>query len=394
MHDLICFSHLRWGFVWQRPQHLMTRFAREGRVFFVEEPVPIDGGAHLDVVPDARGVTVLVPRIPADTADKNAVVERLLRVFFRAERVTDPVLWYYTPMALEFSRGIDASVVVYDCMDELTGFAGAPPALRKLEPELMRRADVMFTGGVSLFEAKRGLHPNVHAFPSAVDVEHFRRARHLHHEPTDQAGIPHPRIGFYGVIDERLDVDLLTGMAERRPQWQFVMLGPVVKIDAKVLPRHLNIHYLGAKSYGALPDYVGGWNVAMLPFARNDATRFISPTKTPEYLAAGLPVVSTSIADVVRPYQGLGLARIADTPEAFGLAIHHAMTEPRAGRLEAADRYLAKVSWDETWQQMRDHVDAARRPRVVAKRHRPATTSAGAFGARHLPLHPRWANPS
>ena len=393
MFDLICFSHLRWGFVWQRPQHVMTRFARERRVFFVEEPVPITGEARLEARQDPRGVTVLVPRVP-DVAPAEAarLQSDLLQRYVATEKIASPVLWYYTPMAQEVSRDLDAGVVVYDCMDELSGFDGAPPELRAREHELLERADVVFTGGVSLYEAKRHLHHNVHAMPSSVDAGHFARARHVTRAPSDQAPIPRPRIGFYGVIDERLDVPLLAGAAEARPDWQFVMVGPVVKIDAARLPRHPNVHYLGAKTYTELPDYVGGWDVAMLPFARNDATRFISPTKTPEYLAAGRPVVSTSIADVVRPYERLGLVRIADTPGEFAAAVEASLHEDATARLEAADRFLSRTSWDATWSAMRELVHDAMRPRVAPKRHRPTPRQTATPASGHLPLLPRWAN--
>jgi glycosyltransferase involved in cell wall biosynthesis len=356
--DLICFSHLRWHFVYQRPQHLLSRCARERRVLFFEEPVyDAPGGARLDITRDDCGVTIAVPHLAPDDGPNDSpravLAQRaLLDRAIASEGLAPGVLWYYTPMALAFSAHLTAPVVVYDCMDELTGFTGAPAGLRRAEQALMRRATVMFTGGQSLYEAKRDLHPNVHAFPSSVDVAHFARARSGAADPQDQAGIPHPRLGFYGVIDERFDVDLIRGAAERRPDWQFVMIGPIVKIDPATLPRAANVHYLGPKPYDALPEYLSGWDVALLPFARNAATRFISPTKTPEYLAAGCPVVSTSIRDVVRPYGELGLARIADDPDAFVAAVDAALEEDRDARCRVADALLGRMSWDLTWQAM------------------------------------------
>jgi UDP-galactopyranose mutase len=262
------------------------------------------------------------------------------------------VLWYYTPMALLFTNHLRPRAVVYDCMDELSAFKNAPPTLRALETELMERAAVVFTGGRSLYEAKRHQHGNMHAFPSSVDVEHFRAARQVTREPADQQGIPGPRLGFFGVIDERMDLSLIAGVADERPQWQLVMLGPVVKIETALLPARPNIHYLGGKSYGELPQYIAGWDVALLPFARNEATRFISPTKTPEYMAAGKPIVSTSIADVVRPYGERGLVRIADDVGAFVTGCEAAMREDSAARVRIFDRYLKRLSWDTTWSRM------------------------------------------
>ena len=357
---LVCLSHLRWDFVFQRPQHLLVRWARERPVFFFEEPVIKEGPPHLDVSDRDSGVTVAVPHLPPHL-DREACIaaQKLLLddLLSRAEGV-DRVLWYYTPMALSFSRHVKASAVVYDCMDELSGFLGAPRELKELEAELCARADVMFTGGHSLYEAKRRSHPNVHPFPSSVDVPHFAKARSLRNDPADQAHIPQPRLGFFGVIDERMDIELVRKVAEGRPDWHIVLLGPVVKIDPASLPRLPNIHYLGQKRYDDLPAYLAGWDIAILPFARNSATRYISPTKTPEYMAGGKPVISTSIRDVVRPYGEQGLVRIADTPVDFIAAAEAIMAEDRAARQAAADAFLMELSWDKTWARMKQHVDA------------------------------------
>jgi len=278
-----------------------------------------------------------------------------------AEEIVDPVAWVYTPMAEPLLDAVEPALVVYDCMDELSAFAFAPKALREREAELLRRADVVFTGGHSLYEAKRDLHPNIHPLPSSVDVAHFGKARAPMPEPEDQAFIPRPRLGFFGVIDERMDLDLIAAVADARPAWQIVMIGPTAKIDPARLPRRANIHWLGMKKYEELPAYLAGWDVALLPFARNASTRFISPTKTPEYLAAGKPVVSTSIRDVVRPYGELGLARIADTPEGFVAAIEGYLAEgeeERGAREVRAEEVLSRMSWDRTYDRVEDLVSA------------------------------------
>ena len=359
--DIVCLSHLRWDFVFQRPQHLLSRAARDGRVFYVEEPIFEDGPPRLQISGRDSGIQVVVPVLPhGSTADEQAEDQRRLIAAMAGEQaLTDAVLWYYTPMALPFTDNLTAQAVVYDCMDELSAFAGAPQRLRDLEQELFSRADVVFTGGQSLYEAKRTRHANVHAFPSSVDVAHFATARTWTSEPSDQREIGRPRIGFFGVIDERMDYDLLRGVAAARPSWQLVLIGPTAKIDPATLPRAANIHYLGPKSYAELPHYISCWDVAMLPFARNDATRFISPTKTPEYLAAGRPVVSTSIRDVVRPYGQQGLARIADTPEDFVAAVEAVLEENANERILAADAFLTHTSWDGTWTRMRQAIDRA-----------------------------------
>jgi UDP-galactopyranose mutase len=358
---LICLSHLRWNFVFQRPQHLMTRCARSRAVYFVEEPVREGHGSPCLRIDRASPVTVVVPCIPADMSveDAFAAQRSLIDLLIEQEQLASYVLWYYTPLALGFTDHLQPLAVVYDCMDELSGFKGASPALKAYEAELMRHASLVLTGGQSLFEAKRHLHSNIHPFPSSVDVDHFAQARRRREDPADQAPIGGPRLGFFGVIDERMDLELLDGVASARPDWQILMLGPVVKIDPAILPRRANIHYLGSKSYDDLPHYIAGWDVALMPFARNAATRFISPTKTPEYMAAGLPVVSTSIRDVVRPYGQLGLVRIADDTGAFVQACAAAMAEDPVDRRTRADAFLRQTSWDGTWTRISNLVDDA-----------------------------------
>jgi UDP-galactopyranose mutase len=272
-------------------------------------------------------------------------------------------LWYYTPSALRFSDHLAPEAIVYDCMDELSAFKNADPELPALERALFHRADLVLTGGHSLYEAKKHSHHNIHPLPSSVDVEHFASARRMKDEPDDQKHIAHPRLGFFGVLDERLDIPLLEGLADARPDWQLVMLGPVVKIDPADLPRRSNIHYLGPKGYMDLPRYIAGWDVALVLFARNDATRFISPTKTPEYLAAGKPVVSTSIRDIVNPYGELGLVRIADAVPDFVSACDQALAEDPAARRARADAYLRNTSWDQTWSKTAMLLKAVSAPR-------------------------------
>jgi UDP-galactopyranose mutase len=350
-YDLVCFSHLRWNFVFQRPQHLMTRFARQRRVFFVEEPVHGGDKAYCDVSKHANGPYIVSPHVPYHS-DVDSMMPRLIDGLRRKEQIIDCVVWFYTPMMLDWKDGLRPRAIVYDCMDELSLFKNAPAELIERENALFDLADLVFTGGRSLYEAKRERHPAVYAFPSSIDKEHFERALNTDKEPADQRSIPRPRIGFCGVIDERTDVALLSRIAELRQDWQFVMLGPVVKIDEAELPRGENIHYLGRKQYDELPDYIGGWDVAMMPFAMNDSTRFISPTKTPEYLAAGRPVVSTPVRDVVRPYGEKGLVHIASTAEEFVAAIEKAMAEDRTARRQKAREFLSTISWDKTQDEM------------------------------------------
>ena len=369
--DLVCLSHLRWDFVYQRPQHLLSRCAQERRVIFFEEP-HFGDGLRLDVRRSEEGVLVAVPHLPESVRGRReheeGLLQALLSRLFAEQNVRDHVLWYYTPMPVAWTRYLRPLGVVYDCMDELSAFKFAPRELHEREEELFQRADLVFTGGQSLYEAKRGKHPHVYAFPSGIDREHFGRARQATVEPEDQAGIPHPRLGFFGVVDERFDLELLDSLSRERPDWHFVIIGPVVKLDPAELPRGANVHYLGGKSYKELPDYLAGWDVATLLFARNEHTRYISPTKTPEYLAAGKPVVSTSIKDVVRPYGEMGLVRIADDAPSFVAAAAELM---RAGAdpdwLAQVDTLLVQNTWDRTWARMSELIEGVAARRLAAR---------------------------
>lgn len=367
---LICFSHLRWDFVWQRPQHLMSRFAESHRLFIWEEAIPTDH--HLPYLEfhafEGTSVQSIRPRLPAQWSvqQKDRALAGLLDQMMALAGIRRPVLWFYTPMMWPIARHVDAAAVVYDCMDELSAFRFAPPGLAANEAALMKAADVVFTGGQSIFEAKAGRHGNIHVFPSAVDTSHFANARAALAEPADQAALPGPRLGFYGVIDERLDLGLIAALAKARPQWSIVMIGPLAKIGPEDLPRAPNIHWLGQRGYDQLPAYLSGWDVALMPFAMNEATRFISPTKTPEYLAGGVQVVSTPVPDVVRQYGDLGAVRIAPDAARFIQACEQILAGQGLAWREAADRMLADQSWDNTFRQMQSHLDCVMRRRLLS----------------------------
>ena len=336
----------------------MSRFARDRRVIYWEEPEAArpDFEPALGVrVCAESGVTVVTPSLPEGLSgeEREATLKALLDDFLAGQDAPF-VRWYYTPMMLPFSRHVESACTVYDCMDELANFRFAPPELLGLESELLAAADVVFTGGYSLYEAKRDRHPNVHAFPSSVDRAHFARARAITAQPKDQAILPTPRLGFYGVVDERMDLALLAALADAHPEWSVVVVGPVVKINPADLPQRTNIHYLGGKTYDELPAYLGGWDVCLMPFAINDSTRFISPTKTPEYLAGGRPVVSTAITDVIRHYGEVQGVFIAHDTNGFIRGCEDALTlmHGDGGWLKDVDAKLAHLSWDTTYARM------------------------------------------
>ena len=363
---LIALSHLRWDFVCQRPQHLLSRASRAFEVYFIEEPL-IEGTepGYRELI-RAGGVRVIQPLLPPGTDPADAVLHQgdIAEMIAVRSGGRQLLLWYYTPMALAFGHRIAADAIVFDKMDELAAFAFAPPALRAFESALMDAADLVFTGGASLYAAARDRSPNVHCFPSSIDAAHFGRARSLAGaDPADQAVILGPRIGFFGVIDERLDLGLIAAVAVQRPDWQLVMIGPTAKIDPASLPQAPNIHWLGPKAYAELPDYMAHWDLGWMPFALNESTRFISPTKTPEFLAAGLPLISTPIHDVVEPYGRRGLVAIASNAAAViewgeRLLAESGDSEIRRQRLTLVDSHLAGNSWDATWASMAALIDA------------------------------------
>lgn len=361
--NLLCFSHLRWDFVFQRPQHLLTRFAKETNVFFLEEPI-FDAETEEYLSADQRSgrLTILRPRLKAgsDPAQVRLSINALLAKFLSTESLEDWVFWYYTPMALQFSGQFKPALVVFDCMDELSAFDFAPTELVDMEKKLMQTAHVVFTGGHSLYEAKKHQHNDIYAFPSSIDKEHFANARLAIQEPEDQERIQGVKLGFFGVIDERFQIDLIEYIATHRPDWQLMLLGPVVKIPAETLPQKGNIHYLGQKSYELLPAYLSGWDVALIPFKMNESTRFISPTKTPEYLAAGVRVVSTPIRDVVKPYGIERLVSIAEDPEEFVAAIEYELAAKDSKEwLNKVDLFLKDKSWDHTFAAMKKQMLSA-----------------------------------
>jgi len=303
----------------------------------------------------APNVFVVQPHLPAHLSADQVIdfQRRLLDEFLDKMNVRADVRWYFTPAALEFSSHLCAKLVVYDCMDELSAFAGATARMAEMERALLGAADIVFTGGQSLYEAKHVLHHDVHAMASGVDLEHFRAARNISNEFSYQAGIPYPRIGYCGVLDERLDLPLIARVARAHPKWQFVFAGPVAKIDPSSLPSGDNLHYLGALGYEQLPHLMSGWDVGWMPFALNAATRYISPTKTPEYLAAGLPVVSSAVEDVVRAWGEPGFVRIARSPDDFGTCIALSLQEETSMVAQTKlDRVLAMQSWDALWYRM------------------------------------------
>jgi glycosyltransferase involved in cell wall biosynthesis len=350
---VIVHCHLRWEGVWQRPQQILSRIARGRPVVFVEEPVFLPDGErpHLRVY-EEQGVTVAQPHVPPQaedlprvSAENRKIVRELVAPLLADSRWSGGVRWHYAPMAVYMRDLGNCHTVVYDCMDELSAFKGAPPELVDRERELMAEAHVMFTGGLSMWLNKREHHPNCHRFDSGVDVEHFQRAVAPETPvPADARDLPGPVIGYYGVIDERMDYEAVRALSRAFPGGTVLLVGPVTKVDPAELPQAENIRYTGQRSYAELPGYLKAFDVALVPFADNPATRFLSPTKTLEYFAGLKPVVSSPVKDVVENYADI--VRLARSPEEYVAAVREALAADNAERARRGLEKAREKTWD------------------------------------------------
>ncbi len=364
MENLICFSHLRWDFVWQRPQHLLTRLSRTFKIYFVEEPLALEEiqEPELEVLPtpansNIANSNIIVIRLLlpdeksgwiAQNSDKvQAVYNEMLQRFLKEQDITRPLIWFYTPMALDFLEIIPAyKLLIYDVMDQLAAFFGAPAGLAEREEKLLGIADIVLTGGISLYRSKAPFNKNTYLFPSGVEIEHYATAANSSNFklPADLEGLKRPIIGYFGVIDERIDQPLLAFIAQSRPKWTILMIGPYAKIDPATLPQADNLHYIGMRNYKELPSYLAFFDVAMIPFALNEATEYLSPTKTLEYLAAGKPVVSTPIKDVIELYGEV--VRVAATHADFVRQIEAALSSDPGMNTNRVKEILNQATWD------------------------------------------------
>lgn len=341
-YDMIVFCHLRWDFVYQRPQHILSRLSKEYRILVVEEPVHFESmkKSTFEIREINSQIHVCQPHV-SDMEEIGPYLKKHLK------NTVFSVGWFYSAAFVSVLDTLECETVVYDCMDELTLFKGASQKLVDQENLLLSAADVVYTGGKSLYESKKLKHHNVFCFPSSVDITHFSGAKDkVSTMPDDLKGISTPIVGYYGVIDERIDLRLLKNAAAKSPNYSFVMIGPICKIEESDLPRAKNIHYLGMKSYEDLPNYLQYFDVAMMPFALNDSTKFISPTKTLEYMAAGKPIISTRIKDVERDYSDCVM--LVDSSDEFTLALKF----PMQNFEEKYKFILEKTSWNATVEKM------------------------------------------
>ena len=370
--DLVVLSHLRWPWVWQRPHHLVQRLAADrhadgGRTFFVEEPLTAATQAPRLGTEERDGVTRVWLELPAGgreteylpfSAGADAYGPLLRDLLLRQGRPEHPDVWLYTPLALDTASALEPGRLVYDVMDDLASFQGAPEGLRLLQRRALSEASVVFTGGRSLHRgvlAQR--RSGVHLFPSGVETRHYERSRALRRPRA------RPVAGYVGVIDERLDLELLAVLAAALPDWTVRVVGPVAKIDPAALPQAPNLEYPGLVAYEQLPEVMAGFDVALMPFALNEATRSISPTKTLEYLAAGLPVVSTRVPDVVADYDDV--VHLAGDGAQFAAACRHVLQQSGAERDSRLRPLQARQEWDAIAAAMAALLDSHRDARVL-----------------------------
>jgi glycosyltransferase involved in cell wall biosynthesis len=364
---IIVHSHLGWDWVWQRPQQFHSRLSRRHQILFVEGPVPCPGlpsaRVTLREVPDYPNVIVLQTSMPANRWNDGAWVDkerrRLVESVLTGPLGADfqnPVHWFYDPMAVTaFAGHLNESAIVYDCMDQLTQFRGAPADLLRRERELLAIADVVFAGGPKMWREKKQYNSNCYSFGCGVDSKHFERANDPDTVvPDDVAALPGPIYGYFGVIDERIDYDLLGLLADSNPAASVVMLGPWTKVDPAMFPRRSNLHWLGARDYGDLPAYAKAFDVCLMPFALNEATEFINPTKALEYMATGRPVVSTAIEDVVLQFSGV--VKVARTHQEFVTKCQESVERPDPGTVRRGLKVAAAKSWDSIVRRLETHV--------------------------------------
>jgi glycosyltransferase involved in cell wall biosynthesis len=369
-YPIIVHCHLCWDWVWQRPQQFISRLSDRHQILFVEtigpDPQLSSPLARFHVPENFPNVHVLRLQFPSwrwsDAAFVDRERRRLVQEFVNgpgAGRFENPVQWFYDPMAVpSFAGHMDEIATVYDCMDELSKFRTAPPEIKSRERDLLARADVVFTGGYKMWEAKTPFNDNCHFYGCGVDVGHFGKARAPQTEiPGDLASVRKPALGYFGVVDERMDYELIARMADANPDWSIVMVGPALKVESSTLPRRANIHWLGQKAYADLPAYCKGFDVCLMPFAMNEATEFINPTKALEYMAAGRPIVSSAVPDVVRNFGSV--VKVAKSHDQFIRLCRQAVERPDADGIGRGLKMAAANSWESIVARLENHIGEA-----------------------------------
>jgi glycosyltransferase involved in cell wall biosynthesis len=343
--DIICFAH-DWGGDPTSKTHIMRLLAKKSRVLWVNSiamrrPVASKSDARrlitklrrafagcVEVEPNIFVVNPLVLPLPGSALAQRlngVLLERSLRRTLSKLSFARPILWTFLPTMNRLVGRLGERLLVYHCVDKYSEFSGVPrDAIVAMERDLVKRADLVFTSAARLLEECRPLNPHTHFITHGVDTAHFGRALDPQTPvPDDLAGIRKPVAGFFGLIADWVDLPLIRSLARERPDWSFVLIGKAAT-DLAPLQGLSNVHWLGQKPYTELPGYCRGFDVALIPFVQNELTLRVNPLKLREYLAAGLPVVSTPLPEISR-YDGL--VRLATRREEFIGGIEAALAE-------------------------------------------------------------------
>lgn len=383
-YPIIVHCHLRWEGVWQRPQQFLSRIAQRHKILFVEGPLlrpsNDDPTFELIPVPDHPNVTVMRTHFPESRFQDGDWVDSQ-RLWLLKEALAgplrgqfeEPVQWFYDPMAAPcFIGKVNERANVYDCMDELSQFKFAPPEIKAREQRLLAAADVVFAGGRKMWLSKSRYNDNAHFYGCGVDVKHFAKARAAETEvPADVAGVKKPILGYFGVVDERLDYELIAKLADADRDWSVVMVGPVVKVDPASLPKRPNLHWLGRREYAQLPNYTKAFDICLMPFALNEATEYINPTKALEYMATGRPIISTAVPDVVSNFGEV--VSIAISPDCFVEMCQRALANPDDEAIERGLKMADSNQWEAIVAKLENHIETALKKKEQARAVKPRT---------------------
>jgi glycosyltransferase involved in cell wall biosynthesis len=389
-YPIIVHCHLRWEGVWQRPQQFLSRLSQRHPILFIEGPILHDKNEAptFELLPVAQypNVTVMRTHFPASRFQNGAWVDaerlRLLKEAMNGPlkgRFECAVQWFYDPMAAPcFIGKIGERAVVYDCMDELSQFKFAPPEIVAREKVLLASADVVFAGGRKMWLSKSRHNDNAHFYGCGVDVQHFAKARLAETElPADVANLKRPILGYFGVVDERLDYDLIAKLADADPNWQIVMVGPTAKVNPDDLPKRANIHWLGRREYAQLPNYTKAFDVCLMPFALNEATEYINPTKALEYMATGRPIVSTAVPDVVSNFSEA--VNVAISQDCFVEMCVRALSAPDEEAIQRGIEMANNNQWDAIVAKLEGHIEDVFKKKAATRKQsaaRPARLEA------------------
>jgi glycosyltransferase involved in cell wall biosynthesis len=386
-YPIIVHCHLRWEGVWQRPQQFLSRLSKRHRVLFVESPILKESSEEptweLLAVPEYPNVTVMRTYFPASRFQEGAWVDAKRAEFLKEAlngplegEFTRPVQWFYDPMAAPAHMNqFNECAIVYDCMDELSQFRFAPPEIISRERQLLAHADVVFAGGRKMRDSKARFNPNAHFYGCGVDVKHFSRARMPQTEVPSEIRLGEGQLvlGYFGVVDERLDYELIAKLAEANPTWHIVMIGPTCKVDPNTLPQAPNIHWLGRREYSQLPEYTKGFDVCLMPFALNEATEYINPTKALEYMATGRPIVSSAVPDVVSNFSSV--VKVAQSHDEFVEYCRQESLEPDEAAVQRGIRMAEENQWEIIVEKLGGHIEDVLNSRTLPEAEAIATAS-------------------